>query len=310
MSRAPIGVWAGVGGVTLVMLGLFGCTVIDPYPVLPAVEDPCATWPTPGTYRLDLGDAWDRQPIVVVPPDVGARDGLVMLHGAGGDGQRALDTTAWKALAGGQGWVTAFPNGTGTTGYTWNAGSCCGYAESVLVDDVTFLDAVAAGLRDQLCVGRVIAAGYSNGAMMANRWSCESDATDATLTYAGPLLVDRCRRPGRPTLWWHGSADTRVPYAGGMTAEEELFPAVEEAFAEVRRRNGCEDLPPAVTTEGDVTCQTWTCAQPTTFCRVEGATHAWPGDAGAAERGGPGFETWALGWLDAPADATPDTAQP
>ena len=29
-----------------------------------------------------------------------------------------------------------------------------------------------------------------------------------------------------------------------------------------------------------------------------------------AERGGPGFETWALGWLDAPADATLDTAQP
>jgi polyhydroxybutyrate depolymerase len=294
----------GVAAVALGMLGLLGCTVIDPYPTLPLVADPCATWPVAGTYRLDLGEAWDRQPIVVVPADIGVRDAIVMLHGAGGDGQRALDTTSWKALAGGQGWVTAFPNGTGTTGYTWNAGSCCGYAENVLVEDVAFLDAVAAGLRDQLCIGRVVAAGYSNGAMMANRWSCESDATDATLTYAGPLMVDRCRREARPTLWWHGSADTRVPYDGGLTVEEEVFPPVEASFAEVRRRNGCDDTSPDVTTVGDVTCESWRCTQPTTFCKLDGATHAWAGDAGAVERGGPGFESWAFDWLGTtPADS-------
>lgn len=291
-----------------VMLAQLSCGLSD-LPWLPVLADPCSEWPEPGLYRMDVGEDWSRNAVVYVPREPGGRDGVVVLHGAGGSPDRMRFDTSFEIDADLLRFVAVFPPGSGGTGgLTWNAGSCCGYAESVDQPDVDFLEATQRALRDQLCVDRVLAAGHSNGAMMTMRWTCEAGSMDAVVANAGPLLLNRCEGEPVPVMAWHGTGDTRVPFAGGATAEGETFPPVAEAFALVRARNRCTDDPPEVTLDGDVRCSTWTCEAPTTLCEVEGWPHVWPG--GVTQRTtGPKIEDIALDWffaLETPAPEDTD----
>jgi polyhydroxybutyrate depolymerase len=305
---SPLRAAARLALVTATIAGSIACGLIrDEVPTLPTVADPCATWPAPGLYRVDLGEAWSRQPLVVVPPDQGLRRGVVMLHGAGGTGERMLTQTTFADHADDEGFVVSFPSGTGTVdGYTWNAGSCCGYAEKYGLDDVAFLSDLAAALRDQLCLQQVVAVGYSNGAMMASRWACEGSGLDAAVTASGPLLSDACDGPPLPTAVWHGDADARVPYAGGVGTGEggETFPAAEDAYAALAARNGCADTPAVSTTDGHLTCATRDpaegdpCVARSELCTMAGWGHDYPGEILGPDLPGPALEPWALAWFD------------
>ncbi len=277
---------------------VFACTRLT-VPLLPVLADPCAEWPEPGLYRLSVGEDWTRTPLIYVPPAPGARrDAVVMLHGAGGSPEKMELITFWQARAVDRGLLAVFPSGTGGTGgLTWNAGSCCGYAESIDQPDVAFLDATAAALRDQLCVDKVLAAGHSNGSMMAQRWTCEGSGMDAVIADAGPLLLNTCKGEPVPVQAWVGDADPRVPMAGGTTDEGETFPPAEEAFALVRARNQCTDAAPTVTVTGDTTCTSWSCAASTVFCVVAGGGHEWPGGVTVRDDN-PVIEDVALAWFD------------
>jgi polyhydroxybutyrate depolymerase len=280
-----------------ILLGL-ACANYEDLPQLPIVDDPCATWVAPGLYRMDMGEQWSRQPMVYVPGSAGPRAGVIMLHGAGGTGRRMYEATRFAPLADLDGYVAVFPDGTGTvSGFTWNAGTCCGYAESIGIDDVAYLDAVADAVRERLCVDRVLAAGHSNGSMMAHRWTCEGAGPDAVVAAAGPLLLNTCEGDPTPVMTWHGDADPRVPYDGGATDEGETFPAAPDAFARIRARNQCTEDAPTVSVDGDTTCETWTCAAATTFCTIAGWEHAWPG-LNQDRSGGPTIEDEALTWFD------------
>jgi polyhydroxybutyrate depolymerase len=285
--------------VSVLVGSLLACNQLT-VPLLPVLADPCAEWPEPGMYRLNVGDEWTRTPLVYVPPSPPAsrREAVVMLHGAGGSPEKMELLTLWQARAVDRSLLAVFPSGTGGTGgLTWNAGSCCGYAENIDQPDVAFLDATAAALRDQLCVDKVLAAGHSNGSMMAQRWTCEGSGVDAVIANAGPLLLNTCKGEPVPVQAWVGDADPRVPPAGGTTDEGETFPPAEEAFALVRARNQCTDEAPRVTVTGDLTCSTWSCAASTVFCVVAGGEHDWPG--GVADRGdNPVIEDVALAWFD------------
>lgn len=297
-----------LGSVAIVVSALLGCEAASTLPPLPVVEDPCAEWTAPGLYQLPLGDDWSRQPIVYVPAGVGPRDAVVMLHGAGGTAERMIDLTTWLEKSEADNLVAIFPNGTGVSeGYTWNAGTCCGWAERYGVPDVAFLDAIHTVAEKRLCLDRVLAAGHSNGSMMVHRWGCEGDnPPTAIVGSSGPLLLDTCEGDPIPVQHWHGTADPRVPYAGGVGPEGESFPAVEDAMALWRKRNGCGDSPGAISVNGDTTCYTWTCTAPTRLCAVEGWGHAWPGRlAGRVSRPEPPWiEDEALSWfLELPTEA-------
>lgn len=264
-----------LGVVVGLLAGLLGCV-----PELPEVEDPCAVWPEPGLYGLTVA-GYERRPWIYVPESEGPRGAVVMLHGAGSTSDAVLDdVTRFRRRADDEGFVAVFPNGSGTpVGYYWNAGRCCGVGAAIDADDVGFLDGVASELRERVCVDRVVGAGFSNGSMMALRWSCEGREVDAVVGASGPFLGDTCGGVPMPVVESHGTDDRVVPLAGGQ-GEEVRFPAAREAFQAIVARNRCEGEP-VVTTSGATTCEAWTCVEETRFCTIEGGRHQWPGGRNA-----------------------------
>ncbi len=260
----------------LVLTGVLG-SLMACLGELPEVEDPCATWPEPGLYVLPV-PGYDRRPEIYVPASPGPRDAVVVLHGAGSTGDvMRRDTTEFQEFAEREGHVALFPNGSGTpVGYYWNAGTCCGVGGVIEAPDVAFLDAAAAELRERVCVDRVVGTGFSNGAMMALRWSCEGTQSDGVLAAAGPLMVEGCGGAPEPVIYVHGEADPVVPIAGGDAALGVVFPDARDAFDAILARNQCTGEP-LVTKVGDTTCSAWTCAAETRFCTIRDWRHRWPG---------------------------------
>lgn len=174
------------------------------------------------------------------------------------------------------GFLLVYPAGVGQT---WNAGLCCGQAQSENVDDVAFTRDLIDELNAKLCVDtkRIFATGLSNGAFMANRLACElSDRIAAIGPVAGQLLTTSCS-PARPVaiMHFHGTADNVVTYGGQFGT-----PSVESSIKSWAARNGCSGAPTQTYAKGDVTCETYgSCKQgaDVTLCKIDGGGHTWPG---------------------------------
>jgi polyhydroxybutyrate depolymerase len=174
------------------------------------------------------------------------------------------------------GFVVVYPEGVGQT---WNAGLCCGQAQSENVDDVAFTRDLLDALGKKLCVDpkRVFATGLSNGAFMSNRLACElSDRIAAIGPVAGQLMMTTCT-PSRavPVMYFHGDADGIVSYEGkyGMPGAQ----ASAKAWA---TRNGCDATAKQTYAKGDTTCMTYSgcdASADVTLCTVAGGGHTWPG---------------------------------
>lgn len=254
-------------------------------PSLPVLDDPCAPFPEPGLYlhRVDTDDG-GRKAYVYVPEGSGPRDLIVALHGAGESASDFGAVTRFMAASEeqGGGYVSVFPQGKGFPLNAWNAGDCCGGVDEHNgdVDDVAFLDQLVDEVVPLVCGARVLATGFSNGAMLAHRWACRSDRVDGAMPVSGPLLVDACDGPPLPIRHVHGLADTRVPFSGGGGdgLGGNVYPPVDETMAIWQTRNGCDTtLAPVEDIRGETTCTTWSCTATTTLCTVAGWDHRWPG---------------------------------
>ncbi len=268
-------------------------------PPLPVLDDPCDTWAS-GLYSLPLSGG--RHPLVYVPEglDKGPRDVLMMLHGAGGSAYKMTSITDLTAVADRTGSLAVFPRGSGLPGaLSWNAGTCCGLPSELGTDDVAYLDRVAVALRERTCPQRLLAVGHSNGAMMTVRWACEgTERADAYVTSAAALLIDECKNTDLALLDLHGTADTVVPYEGGLSDQDFNFPSKASQLEVLRAANGCEDVAGVEEIVGDTTCTTWDCDVPLRHCAIEGWTHKWPGGPGGRQTDGLDIEPEALSWLD------------
>lgn len=196
----------------------------------------------------------------------------------------------------------------GLSGFSWNAGGCCPDSDMHGIDDVAYADEVVEKVAE-LYGGdpnMVFAAGISNGAMMANRYGCQSRHVKAVIAVAGTVVngtggnggnMFSCIRPV-PTLYLHGTRDPIVPYGGcnkswssfghicrmlyhlGSGFPGSGFPSASDFIAERRALNGI-----AATNQGAVsfrnksaTCKTWgDKANNVTFCTLQGMGHSWPG---------------------------------
>jgi len=180
-------------------------------------------FPAPGTHDLKLGT---RTFIVHVPREFktrGALPVLIALHGGGGNATGFQKYAGFDRLADREGFVVVYPDGTGPQGrrlLTWNAGGCCGQAQTAGVDDVAFTLAVLKRLAADLPLDRtrVYVTGHSNGAMMAYRLAAEAaDRVAAVGAVAGMMVVERFS-PARPVavLHIHSQDDPRALYRGGL----------------------------------------------------------------------------------------------
>lgn len=121
---------------------------------------------------------------------------LLHLHGGNEPVDNAISTTGWTGFAQAHGFIVAFPIGTSTPiNWNFNQGS----------SDVAFLKNVVTDISATWCVNpaRVHAAGFSNGAMMAERLACDAPdvfASVAALAGASPDLASVPSLDGLPSI--------------------------------------------------------------------------------------------------------------
>lgn len=181
---------------------------------------------TPGNHRRTLfHENRERSYLVHVPATYdGSQPWPVVFafHGGATDAAAMIRFCGLNEKADKSNFIVVYPNGTGRREhlFTWNAGTCCGYAMWNEVDDVGFVSQVIDQLACEANVDllRVYAAGMSNGAMLAYRLASElSHRIAAIAAIAGPMAMESCS-PARPVpiIHFHGTADESAPFEGGI----------------------------------------------------------------------------------------------
>ena len=177
-----------------------------------------------------------------------------MLHGGGGNDDNAERMTGMSAKADKEGFVVAYPNGSGRLEdkiLTWNSGNCCGYALDQKIDDVKFISALIDEMQTKHKIDskRVYVTGISNGGMMSYRVACElADKVAAIAPVAGALNVECKPSQTISVIAFHGTSDQHVLYAGGKPKvqadnHERVDQSVEYAISFWVKQNGCGITP-------------------------------------------------------------------
>jgi polyhydroxybutyrate depolymerase len=214
---------------------------------------------------------------------------IVDFHGIGSSGADERGTSPYPAVVDPEGVVMAFPDGLrGPIGTGWNVGPCC----VANVDDVAFTRAMVAQIQSVACIdpARVYAVGVLTGGGMAHYVACRAaDVFAAVAPAAFDLLqenVGDCNPP-RPitVISFRGTADSRVPYAGGPSS---LVPGMPitflgaqgtfEAWARIDRCVGAASQPDAAGCSSYAGCQG---GVEVILCTKEGGREE-PGDASIA----------------------------
>jgi polyhydroxybutyrate depolymerase len=226
-----------------------------------------------------------REYLLYVPKSYDSRKPaplVISLHGAGGWPVQQRDMSGWNALAESQGFIVAYPSGSGVGPRIWNVNRGAG-----LMRDVRFIsdliDKLAASYNiDQT---RIYANGLSNGGGMSFVLSCTLSNRIAAVGMVGaaqslPWSWCTDHRPV-PMIAFHGTADPMALYNGGMSwVTPEPFPAVPTWTANWARRNRCRPEPVESAFAADVTRIEYTnCADDAAVVlyRIEGGGHSWPG---------------------------------
>ena len=233
-----------------------------------------------------------RSYLLHVPP---AYDGakpvplIVDFHGLGESGSIELDSSPYPAVVDREGVIMAFPDGLrGPAGTGWNVGPCC-VADA---DDLAFARALVAQVEATACIDRhrVYAVGVLTGGGMAHYLACHAaDVFAAAAPAAFDLLkenVDACVPPRAITvISFRGTADTRVPYAGGASSLVPGMPltflGAQATFEAWARINGCTGSPSAADASG---CSSYAGCRDgveVTLCTKRGGREE-PGDATVA----------------------------
>ncbi|HEX7135754.1 MAG TPA: PHB depolymerase family esterase [Iamia sp.] len=242
------------------------------------------------TQRVDTtsGGA-DRYYLLTAPEDEEPMPLIVDLHGFMEGADVHVQQSALGAYGIDQGFVTAFPHGTGEP-VQWDTSG----GESA---DLAFIDAVIDEVAAGRCIdtSRVYATGLSMGAFMTSLLACErADRFAAFAPVNGLQLPEGCQ-PSRPVplLTFHGTADPILLFNGGVDTSSfsggepgpgatippadldgEGYPATAADWAELQ---GCTD--PVDEAATPVVDRTWTCPDGAAmeFVIIEGQGHGWPG---------------------------------
>ena len=252
-----------------------------------------ATLPTGESKHTLTHDGRDRSYLLYVPADIDWNQLVPLVftfHGGTGNAQNAINMSKFNEVADQNGFIVAYPNGTGRLRedilLTWNGGTCCAYAQENKVDDVGFVRAIVADLQAQANIDphRIYATGMSNSGLLSHRLACEAaDIFAAAAPVAGTLNFSPCQ-PTEPIsiIEFHGTDDQHIPYEGGIGSASLVdvsFASVADSVEFWATFDGCNPQPQTSTTE-DIQHEEWTGCKSTTAVElytIIGGGHAWPG---------------------------------
>jgi polyhydroxybutyrate depolymerase len=178
---------------------------------------------------------------------------------------------------------------------TWNAGFCCGKASEKDIDDVGFVRAVLADLKQRLNIDphRIFATGMSNGGMLSYRLACEmADTFKAIAAVAGTDVTGARCHPARPisVLHIHARDDDHVLFNGGHGSASQTktdFTPVPDTIRKWVALNACQPTPQTVLSVPGARCEAYSGCRDgaaVKLCTTDTGGHAWPG--GIKPRGG------------------------
>jgi polyhydroxybutyrate depolymerase len=226
-------------------------------------------------------------------------------HGLGEGAILHATTTQFGALAQRDGFVVAFPEGTGAPVH-WDTAD-----DSPANPDLAFVRALLARVESTQCIdlSRVYASGFSDGAFMASLLACTmSDRFTAIAAVSGLQRDSPCPASRRvPIISFHGTADPVLFFNGGTgmpsldgilgspnppgqpsagpTSPVRLngpgYPATVRAWA---TSEGCRTAPTDVEVASDVVLRAYPCPEGTAvqFYVIVGGGHSWPGPRSAS----------------------------
>ncbi len=230
-------------------------------------------------------------------PDGRPKGAILFLHGYGGSGEAEMRNQALLTRFNGRGYAVIAPSALPRRAQApanWNV-----RLDPARRDDIAFLDAVASDAAARFGFPRdaVVAAGFSDGAMMVWRLAC--DAPDRFAAFAPTSGVmwrpipDTCAGPVR-LLHTHGWSDAIVPLegrslGGGALVQGDLF----ASLALLRAAAGCaDDAPDALETRRHFLIRRWSDCAP--GGDIVFAQH--PGGHGIPE----GLAGMVMDWFEAP----------
>jgi polyhydroxybutyrate depolymerase len=215
---------------------------------------------TPRSYILYVPKGYDK---------TAATPLVVNMHGLSETAAMEVQFSQMNATANAAGFVVAYPQGIGNS---WNAGLCCGTAQSSGVDDVGFIRAVVKDAAAKACLDpkRVYATGMSNGGHMAYRLACDAaDVFAAVAPVSGAKTTVTCN-PSQPVplIAYHGLQDPIVAYSLDK-------PSIDYWVSQ----NKCGKTP-VTTAYGGSHCDAYSGCKDgvqVVFCTLDPEGHCWPG---------------------------------
>ena len=212
---------------------------------------------------------------------------VVALHGTGGTPRLMARITGLSAKAP----LVLYPAALGepgsedpALGAAWNAGPGLGCPAFPEADDIGYLRALIARVRDARAVDphRIHLAGLSNGGRMAYRMALEAADLIASAAVVAGAWDGGGPAPARPvsTLLFHGTADRHIPYAGGVGEKGRRVAhrsAPETAFAWAKRMGCAPKIQRTSSGPHHLDLARGVDGTEVGLWTVEGQGHAWPG---------------------------------
>lgn len=216
--------------------------------------------------------------LVEVPPGVGRHPLVLDLHGYGEYAAQQNSYTNLSAAGSAAGVEVLTPQGLGSVP-VWDFPE----RTAILPNDVAALSAQIRYAEQNLCAapGHVVAAGYSDGADMADTLACAAPGLVDTVVGVAPSRVPPgCQQPVR-VVEIHGTADPIVPYDGGGGDRAYPFDGLVAQPVATRMAfwtalDHCTAAPVQVPLVADVTETRWP-GCPVDLLTETGAGHTWPG---------------------------------
>lgn len=215
---------------------------------------------------------------------------VVAMHGGLGTGEIFASQSGLDAVAERHGFLALYPDGYKRG---WNAGTCCGAPMKENVDDVGFIKVAVAAVKRQYSVdgSRVFGTGFSNGAMLAYRISCEApDLFAAIAPVSGGLMTADCAAKQKiSALHIGGVLDKNIPWNGG-TYDGTYRRSAKELVGLLSSRGGCGSDEKVTESGRGFECRTLAACPGNieiSWCRLDAVGHQWAG--------GKTYMRWMLG---------------